>query len=487
MSNNASCSVGYSEWRWVQGFLAGPFSSHCENPNARNAVLQRNHCAATGYADWRRTLRKMLAIIVLTVGVVSGTAIAQDQSTGEEIAALRRENATLRERVEKLETALSEIQGMLVQQPAATVEEDKPAVRSSYPVVLYGFVKFDAAYDSARTDVGNFARWVESEQGREDDDQFNATARESRLGLKFDGPDLADVITSGRVEVDFYEGGAENKNRLMMRHAYVQLDWPEHDFGLLAGQTSDVISPLYPQTLNYPVAWWAGNIGYRRPQLRLTKGFGVGEDSRMLLQAAATRTIGHDGLFDPGDTGEDAGFPGFQGRAALSFPMLTGRKTTLGVSGHFAQEEYDFDSRDHSTDLESWSANLDLTLPIYDWLTFKGELWTGQNLDAYLGGIGQGINLVRMKEIESTGGWMALSFEPHGRWHYNAGISIDDPEDDDLDAGDRSRNSAVWGNVIYDVNQAVQAGLELSYWETDYKHLEDGESIRLQTSLIYRF
>ncbi|UCD56940.1 MAG: hypothetical protein JSV16_14140 [Candidatus Hydrogenedentota bacterium] len=67
------------------------------------------------------------------------------------------------------------------------------------------------------------------------------------------------------------------------------------------------------------------------------------------------------------------------------------------------------------------------------------------------------------------------------------GAGIDDPKNDDLNDGDRSQNYAVWGNVIYDINQAVQAGFELSYWDTDYESLEDGESIRLQTSLIYSF
>ena len=43
-------------------------------------------------------------------------------------------------------------------------------------------------------------------------------------------------------------------------------------FTILGGQTWDVISPLNPRSLNYSVYWWAGNIGYRRPQVRLTKG-----------------------------------------------------------------------------------------------------------------------------------------------------------------------------------------------------------------------
>ena len=136
-------------------------------------------------------------------------------------------------------------------------------------VSLYGTIKLDAAYDTSSIDVGNFARWVES-PAVEDDDQFNLTARQTRLGLRLAGPETEALAASGRVEIDFYEGGEENKNRLMLRHAYMVVDWLEPDIELLAGQTSDLISPLVPMTLNYSVAWWAGNIGYRRPQARLT-------------------------------------------------------------------------------------------------------------------------------------------------------------------------------------------------------------------------
>lgn len=432
-------------------------------------------------------MRKSLLIALVITGMTLADALAQGDPVSDEVARLRRENEELRERVGRLEAALGDIQARLAGELIPAAERERPGVRSSYPVVFYGYLKFDAAYDSARTDVGNFARWVESEEGRGDDDQFNATARESRLGLKFDGPEFGGASTRGRVEIDFYEGGAENKNRVMLRHAYLELDWPERDFSILAGQTSDVISPLCPYTLNYSVAWWVGNIGYRRPQFRLTKGFDVSGGSHLVFQAAAARTIGDDIAFDPGDTGEDTGFPTLQGRTALSFPFLTGEKATVGVSGHWGQEEFDMDGSDNNKKFDSWSANVDVTLPLFQWLTAKGEFWTGENLDDYLGGIGQGVNHTKMDEIQSAGGWVALSLGPFGRWHYNLGAGLDDPDNGDLSDGDRTRNCAVWGNVIYDVNEAVQAGIELSRWDTDYKNLEDGDSVRVQTSLIYRF
>jgi len=422
-------------------------------------------------------MRVSRLVAVVLACVMCAGAFAQSAPT----------NAELRDRLDRLEKEQEAIRQALQARPGAVAPGGKPAMRSSYPIELRGYIKFDAAYDTSRVSTGNFARWVESEATNDNDDELNVTANQSRFGLFFDGPDSPDLKTSGRVEVDFFGGGPENKSHLMMRHAYLQLDWPDSDFSLLAGQTSDVILPLLPSTLNYTVGWWAGNPGYRRPQLRLTKGFKVSDDSRLVLQAAAARTIGDSTAFSPGDTGEDAGIPSIQGRMALSFPCLAEKKATVGVSGHWGQEEFDTDAMDDHEDLDTWSANVDLVLPISSWLTLKGEVFTGENLDAYLGGIGQGVNMTTLEEIETTGGWAALTIGPFDKWTFNVGGGLDDPDSGDLNDGDRSRNLSIFANMKYKINKAVQWGFEVSRWETDYKGIEDGQSYRFQTSFIYSF
>jgi len=438
-------------------------------------------------------MKKLLAGMVVVVMLICGSGFVADV-VADEIGVLKEENAELRSRVEKLEAALADIQKMLSQQaPAAVVapavsSAGKYAIHTKYPVDLYGFIKLDAAYDSSRTNDGNYARWVESENTNKNDEQFNMTARQSRFGLNFNGPDvIGGTQTSGKVEVDFYAGTTENKNEIMMRHAYVQVDWPDSDFSLLAGQTSDVFSPLVAGTVNYAAGWWVGNPGYRRPQLRLTKGFNIKSDSKLLLQGALARTIGDANTFGPGDTGEDAGYPSVQGRVAYSFPLMAEKKTTVGVSGHFGTEEYDTDNTGNSVDYQTWSANLDLTLPIIDKITLKGEAWMGENMDSYLAGIGQGVNTTLLTEIESSGGWAALSIGPFDKLQYNVGAGVDNPEEGDLNTGDRSKNASIFGNVWYELNDAVRMGLELSHWKTDYKDQSNGESFRVQSSVIYNF
>ena len=131
------------------------------------------------------------------------------------------------------------------------------------------------------------------------------------------------------------------------------------------------------------------------------------------------------------------------------------------------------------------------------WLSFKGELFTGKNLDAYLGGIGQGVRNIGTsaapvydKEIGSSGGWVQASLGPWGKWSFNVGASADDVDNADL-AGmtvDRRKyNRSIFGNVLYDIDKNAQIGFELSQWHTEYVGEDDADAIRAQTSFIYKF
>ena len=117
-------------------------------------------------------------------------------------------------------------------------------------------------------------------------------------------------------------------------------------------------------------------------------------------------------------------------------------------------------------------------------------MFTGENLSAYVGGIGQGINTARNREIGSRGGWIAVRINPRDKWNFNIGVSIDDVDDSDLVgmAGERREyNRAIFGNVIYSINKSTQVGFEVSQWHTEYQDQRDADSLRAQTSLIYKF
>lgn len=481
-----------------------------------------------------KTLTAILIVALLgTANLCLGASIGGSQ-----------DDEQLRQRIDKLEKELSAMKQQMTDQAAkAATEAKKPAAEAAKPVTepkaeksatpaaekpvtaapaaaekkpvlssldveIYGRLKLDAVYDSARVDVGNFAKWVRPDRGNNGKSQFDVTANESRLGLLINGPKNEDMKTSGRVEIDFYGGGAENKSNPMMRHAYLSVDWPKEKFAILAGQTSDVISPLWQDTLNYSVGWWVGNIGYRRPQLRLTKGYAIDKDSSIKFEAAIARTIGRNnsGILsaDQADTGENSGVPTFQARVSATLPAFGYKPATIGFSGHYGKEKYDTapSSSLPATDskrFDSWSLNLDYMQPVNEWLAVKGEFFTGKNLDAYLGGIGQGVrntgtssSPVYDKEIAAKGGWIQVSLGPWDKWRFNVGVSADDPRNSDLRGSGatldvRTLNQTVFGNVIYAIDKNAEIGFELSKWHTDYLNNSDADSLRAQTSFIYKF
>ena len=424
---------------------------------------------------------KKIIFALLTIAVTLGST----QAFADQIEDLQNENAMLRQRVEKMEATLQQLCA-----DKAAAPSGKPAVSTSKcaGMEIYGYIKADAAYDTQRTMIGNFNMWVLPEAGSDDDNQFNLTAKQTRFGIKAFGPGFAGGDIFGKIEMDFYGSGAENKAELRMRHAYVQMDWDESDISLLAGQTWDVVSPLNAPTINFLPLGHCGNTGYRRPQVRLSKGFEVGESSILDFQVAASRTIGDIWGADVRDTGEDAGIPTFQGRAALSLPLMTEKNTTIGVSGHWGREDYEQDTPVGShKEFDTWMVCLDLTLPVTDVIKMQGEIWTGENLDSYLGGIGQGVNQTTLKEIAGSGGWAALTFGPFEQWLFNVGGGYDKPDKGDLNDGMRDKNFAVFGNTWYSFSSCLKLGLELSYWKTEYKNSDDGDSVRVQGAIQYIF
>jgi len=456
------------------------------------------------------------------VAMVLGAAPAPAQTKEELADKLQKANNRIRDlegkveallgRMEQLEKAPGEqakvrakMQRLLGKMNEKTQHD--PVWKSRYKdliLELYGYIKVDAAYTTARTNDVDKTLFVRPEgPGTTNDDESGITANQTRLGLKVHSPYPAfgaDVM--GLVEVDFFGVGPENKSGLKMRKAYVEMVWPDDELKLLAGQTFEPLSPLNPDMLNYPVLWFAGNMGYRRPMLMVTKGLPLGEEARLVLQGAVLRStsLGGDTVrLGPGiNEADDAGWPLVEGRVGLVLPAWVADQTvTLGVSGHYGEDEVDAIPGDGGgLHFPSWSVVSDFSVPVTEWLKVKGEVFVGDNLDTFFGGIGQGIDLPLATEVHAVGGWGQLTVYPgvllavkkgaKDVW-LNFGYGVDDPRNSDLSVGRRARNEALFGNIMWRLTPQLTIGAEVSYWETDYIDANDGESVRFQTSVIYAF
>jgi len=320
------------------------------------------------------------------------------------------------------------------------------------------------SYDNDLMSAGNFARWATPNSG-EAIPATNITAKQSRFGM-----DIKKSNISGKVEIDFFGvGSAENKGGVLLRKAYAEAKFD--NFNLRVGQDSDVISPLVPSTINYPVAWWAGNIGYRRPMLKM-----YGTQKRANWTVALARNIGGDLNGDGIDDGSAGLLPEVQGRLGLT--LLD--NYSVGLSGHFAQ----LDTLGEVGKYKSWSANLDLDFKITPKITISGEAFVGSNIAGMLGGIA---NASTFDGIDTQGGWVNLNIKPNSKHSLSIGFSMDDPCDCDLNEGARAKNTMLFANLYHDILQGFLFGFEMSYWTTEYKNMDTESALRGQFAFLYNF
>ncbi|MFZ5979051.1 MAG: hypothetical protein ACOYVF_00320, partial [Candidatus Zixiibacteriota bacterium] len=295
------------------------------------------------------------------------------------------------------------------------------AEQKSYDLNWYGSFKLDGSFDQNLTSHGNFVMWVNQKSYDADDQQFNMTANQTRFGVQLNNKQNDNVSVTGQLEFDLYASVtnatiAENKAMLQLRHAYFSVN--ANNWQLIAGQTWDLLSPLNPATLNYPVLWGCGNIGYRRPQITLKYNLRPSENTSMSMAGGFFRTIGSDltpsfslatgETNDAADDGTDAAIPSFQGQLDVNHKFESGASLRFGVSGLWGQMKSET-SLGNSETYESWAVNGHLMMNLSKRLGLSGEAYTGSNLGGYMGGI---INSSTIDGVNSTGGWGALWFKP---------------------------------------------------------------------------
>lgn len=386
---------------------------------------------------------------------------------------------------------------------AFSAESISVTTKSGVTATLYGFASLNAAYEDSKSNNGNFANFVAaSDITNENDGGWHLTPNLTRIGVNLSsGDDSTYFKANGKVEVDFYGGGSANNPNPRLRHGYGEVSFGKTGFSILGGQTWDVISPLVTPTLNAGVLNNSGDAGLRRAQLRLTEKFPVAGGS-LDIAAAVVRTIGENQPYNTtsaSETGTDADIPTFQGRIGIAVPLwVKDKKFGLGVSGHYGKEEIDLDDTGEAKDIPTWSANVDLNLPITGTIAVLGEGFIGENLDTYAAGIGRGFTAnandpESVKSIEAYGGWIALQAKLIQKLAVNAGAGIDKLDRDDIETvGGREQNISVFANATYNLTDAFSLGLEYLHIQTDYltagtQKVKEADLNRYQLSATYGF
>lgn len=311
-----------------------------------------------------------------------------------------------------------------------------------------------------------------------DVNNFEATARQSRLGVRIDVPRGQGRWTpAGQLEIDFLgarpaagQGTVFNQPRLRiamvsLRHAS---GWT---FG--AGQDWVVFAPANPTSFAHfaiPEAAGGGNPWARLPQFRVEKR--PSGSRGLLLQAALLRPQGGGEATSAGSlvdavaqSGERSGQPFYQARLAYA-GTAHGRPQSLGVSVHYGREKAEPET------LTTWGVAVDGAVALGSRVSLTGEVWQGENLDTFQAGILQGVTQLSgaFKSVAALGGWLQGSVAASKTLTLNAGLGVDDPDDDALTVlVPRARNQVAWANLMLKAHQAVTVAFEYNRFDTTFR------------------
>jgi len=382
---------------------------------------------------------------------------------------------------------------LLVSSAVASADEPAPVVTpGGTKVQIYGRLELNGAYEGYPSSAVSTMIPAKGSKDAEGQGQTTLAINRTRLGLNLSGPSKdGEPDLAGRFEADFSGATAHSNfngsSGFRVRQSWGSVKFKDIGLTLLFGQTDDLISPIDPPSVNPSSLNGAGNIGNRRPQVRISQALGPAE-----IAVAAT----HDRLTDEGKTAPST--PAIQGRLGLKLPASwAGEKANFaaGVSGHFSRDEAanaDDENR-AARGPSSYSFNVDLSLPIIDVLALTGEFFTGQNLRRYGDG-SLGKNTAHGDDgkdgTKSIGWWTALGLKLPANFSLATGTGMESISGDESKAAAGiESNMFIFGNVAYNFTSAAKLTLEYTNlaatYDSDSKN--DGSLNRVELNFRYDF
>jgi hypothetical protein len=375
-----------------------------------------------------------------------------------------------------------------------------PAPKVSFTVKPYGLITVNATYlignSSNNPDVPEWATVGAS--------AFIFTARQTRLGVRgsWDAPPskLHVQKVAGLIEADFFGGFlGEGIGYFFpvprLRLATATVEWRTVRFSF--GQDWSVLAPLNPDTALHvavPGFTASGNLWARVPQLRVDGVVRFGRRGgeprwRFIWAAALVAEVQADALATAQNAftgvripqgGENALAPAGQARVAIGHDLYD-KSLEIGVSGHLGNREIAFTGG--RTGRLNGAVALDVTVPLPFRLSFKGEAYWGSGLDAFFGGIIQGIAFTTDPAtgaiatvgngISDGGGWAQLSWAALKWLTLYAGGGADKPKTADLivanAATNRTLNAAFYGELSVEFARGFALWLEYDFMHTEFQ------------------
>ena len=395
---------------------------------------------------------------------------------------------------------LAALAALLATAAAITAQTNSPAPLVSLPklqIKPYGWIKFDAVRDTARTSYGDIAFFVmpgTAAGGGESELTFSA--RDLRLGANIIAPAQNGITAKGRIEGDWCEDLAPNAYKPRLRLAFADIDFGS-GWLLTVGQAWDTYCVLFPETLDPSNLAQAGNPYGRHPLARLAKTTDLGDATTLTLKLAAQSGRNAADYDANGQSDENASnVPSLHASIVLKTKLIAEAPPALfAISGAYGKEKLGgsapapdgaggIDSAEYNSALLHFAAKI----PLCNRLSIQGVFFTGDNLDNYLAGIGQGVNVASGKEVSTVGGHINAIYNATPKLALSAGYGIDDPQDSDLAAaGSRAKNERAFANAAYHLTDQLSIWGEYSHMATTYAGGKTESNDRIHLSVKYSF
>ena len=414
----------------------------------------------------RVTRIRTASILSLTLAAFAPAVRAQDPAPQRDSAA---SDTTLAERLERAERALERLQRQMEEQSQAKVSS-----RLRNRVELSGLILANGFSNNERVNNADNPQFVvPPDTTGLPNAAVGGTVRQSRIGLNVSGAQALGATLGADIQIDFYGGHPRSAGERTfpvprIRTAFARLDW--RHLGLLVGQETQIISPLTPSSfaaIGIPEFTDAGNLWFWIPQVRLT--YETGARPRFGLQGAALAPVlgappPADSLLTPPATAaEKSQRPFVQGRAYIGWGDGE-TESQIGVGIHHGWIATAGDSL-----LSSEALTADIRLALGEKVLLLAEGFFNGAALAGLGGGGIaqsfGINGV---PVDTRGGWAQLNIRPSFEWEIGGGYGMDDPDDADLPATARLKNTIIEGHLHWRPGGGLVIGAAFRRLTTTY-------------------
>jgi len=379
-------------------------------------------------------------------------------------------------------------------------QQPKPVLSfadSTLNVIVGGKIRTTMFTGNKRTFPSGTAFLLLPKDATREESSFDLNARSSSLYFALDGPKVGDFKLGGMMFFMFTSNVTTETYGILPSLLYVDLK-NEH-WRFVIGQQMDVFAERIPNMIDSYFALassgCAGNSS--RGQIRAERYFTVGKKANFSLTVAASEPITSYFSPDLRNNTADNGIPNIEWAVKYRFgkdssawvPYDRLELAISGVSGSYRVFKNDSNGNNIRVNHpQVFGIAGEYAFRFGKRFGIQGEIYKGKALGNYAAAIFQTTKGDFDNEIRSVGFWSELAFYWKKSLQSRVGYGKDKCTESDLKGSGILQNSTLFGNLIWDINQLLQIGTEVSYKQTEYlAPLKNNQGIVAMFMTQYKF